>query len=246
MKDLMLFEKKNKVYVNSRTIADKFNKQHFEVIYNIEGRLSDGKIRNVGLINELVQVGGLQVENYFIKSNYTGENGKTYTEYYCTRDGFTLLAMGFAGVKALEFKIEYINAFNMMEEIIRQRQTEEWQITRKQGKLIRRTETDAIQLLIPYAEAQGSTNMRKQAYTIYTKLVNSIIGIEKGQRDIVPFSTLMTIATLEDIITNTILEQMKLNVYYSDIYKKCKENCNTFINMIRPKLTVKNLVTTSY
>ena len=33
-----------------------------------------------------------------------------------TRDGFVLLAMGFTGKKALDFKIAYINAFNAMEE----------------------------------------------------------------------------------------------------------------------------------
>lgn len=35
------------------------------------------------------------------------------------RDGFTLLAMGFTGEKALQFKLEYINAFNKMEETIK-------------------------------------------------------------------------------------------------------------------------------
>ena len=36
-----------------------------------------------------------------------------------TRDGFTLLAMGFTGEKALKFKLDYINAFNQMEETIK-------------------------------------------------------------------------------------------------------------------------------
>ena len=35
--------------------------------------------------------------------------------YHLTRDGFTLLAMGFTGKKALHFKIAYIAAFNAME-----------------------------------------------------------------------------------------------------------------------------------
>ena len=40
--------------------------------------------------------------------------------YVMNRDGFTLLAMGFTGAKALSFKLEYINAFNAMEQQIRQ------------------------------------------------------------------------------------------------------------------------------
>lgn len=35
--------------------------------------------------------------------------------YAMTRDGFTLLAMGFTGQKAMQFKIAYIEAFNRME-----------------------------------------------------------------------------------------------------------------------------------
>ena len=36
-----------------------------------------------------------------------------------TRDGFTLLAMGFTGAKALEFKRKYIEQFNAMEAMLR-------------------------------------------------------------------------------------------------------------------------------
>ena len=35
------------------------------------------------------------------------------------RDGFSLLVMGFTGKKALEWKIKYIQAFNAMEEELR-------------------------------------------------------------------------------------------------------------------------------
>ena len=35
-----------------------------------------------------------------------------------TRDGYTLLAMGFTGTRALEFKIQFIQAFNLMETLI--------------------------------------------------------------------------------------------------------------------------------
>jgi Rha family phage regulatory protein len=42
--------------------------------------------------------------------------GKTsYPAYRLNRDGFTLLAMGFTGKKALAFKLAYIEAFNRME-----------------------------------------------------------------------------------------------------------------------------------
>ena len=40
--------------------------------------------------------------------------------YLMTRDGFTILAMGFTGKKAMEFKIKYIEAFNRMEASLRE------------------------------------------------------------------------------------------------------------------------------
>lgn len=40
--------------------------------------------------------------------------------YRLTRDGFTLLAMGFTGKKALAFKLAYIDAFNRMEAALHQ------------------------------------------------------------------------------------------------------------------------------
>ena len=39
-----------------------------------------------------------------------------------TRDGFTLLAMGFTGKKALEWKIRYIQAFNEMERKLKEQE----------------------------------------------------------------------------------------------------------------------------
>lgn len=44
--------------------------------------------------------------------------------YRITRDGFTLLAMGFTGARALEFKLAYLDAFNRMEAEVSQRQAQ--------------------------------------------------------------------------------------------------------------------------
>ena len=49
----------------------------------------------------------------------TEQNGQSYPIYYMNRDGFTLLAMGFTGTKALKFKLQYIEAFNSMEEQVK-------------------------------------------------------------------------------------------------------------------------------
>ena len=55
----------------------------------------------------------------FLLTEYKDGKGELRPEYLLTRDGFTLLAMGFTGAKALTFKVAYINAFNRMEQLIK-------------------------------------------------------------------------------------------------------------------------------
>lgn len=59
------------------------------------------------------------VEKMFFESTYINQQGHEQPLIYMNRDGFTLLAMGFTGNKALDFKLKYIQAFNEMEQQIR-------------------------------------------------------------------------------------------------------------------------------
>lgn len=101
-----------------------------------ENEISQSKIQLANPENELSQLkiqlakneptqpkfGLSEIEEFadrnFIISEYTDEQGKPRKQYILTRDGFTLLAMGFTGAKAMQFKVAYINAFNRMESII--------------------------------------------------------------------------------------------------------------------------------
>lgn len=206
--NLMIFENKKQAVVSSRTVADKFEKQHKNVLQSIEWIIKSAEIS----------------ADLFYESSYLDGSNRKQREYLLTRDGFSLLVMGFTGKEALNWKIKYIQAFNAMEALIKEKQSSEWLITRRQGKLIRRNETDVLAALADYAEEQGSKNMRKQVYTIYTKLVNSLVGIDAGMRDSVPFKTLSTIMFIEDMIMHTITEEMQNGTYYKEIYKKCKSN----------------------
>ncbi|MGR8825904.1 Rha family transcriptional regulator [Leuconostoc mesenteroides] len=59
------------------------------------------------------------VKNMFTESTYISDRGREYRKVLMNRDGFTLLAMGFTGNKALDFKLKYIEAFNNMEDYIK-------------------------------------------------------------------------------------------------------------------------------
>lgn len=91
-------------------------------------------------------------------------------------------------------------------------------------KAVRRAETDTLASLVEYAESQGSRNMQKNVYKIYTKLVNELVGIESGQRDSVPFKTISVIGFLEDMILHTVAEEMQKGTHYKEIYRICKAN----------------------
>lgn len=104
MKDLVFKGESNQVLTNSLLVAEKFGKEHRNVMQSINS-----------LINSAENSAVLKM---FVISSYVASNNKENPMYIMNRDGFTLLAMGFTGEKALQFKLEYINAFNKMEETI--------------------------------------------------------------------------------------------------------------------------------
>ena len=67
------------------------------------------------LMEGMSQIGDTSM---FVESSYIhSQNSKEYPMFIMNRDGFTLLTMGFTGQKALQFKLDYISAFNKMEVI---------------------------------------------------------------------------------------------------------------------------------
>lgn len=92
------------VVTTSLVVAESFGKEHKNVIQSIENLTAENPA----------------VKNMFEKSVYTNERNRQYPMYYINRDSFTLLAMGFNGKEALQFKLEYIEAFNAMEQELKQ------------------------------------------------------------------------------------------------------------------------------
>ncbi|AXX95097.1 Rha family transcriptional regulator [Arcobacter ellisii] len=109
----------------SRKVAEIFEKRHADVIRAIEN-LIDGGDPNFGLSSNELNIA--LVKMFFI-SQYKDKKGETRKEYLLTQDGFTLLAMGFTGPKALEFKLAYIKAFNEMK-----KELEDFRFQRKIAK----------------------------------------------------------------------------------------------------------------
>ena len=103
---IIQLENKNGVaVVSSRVVAQDFSKRHKNVLESID--------------NIIKELSTAEKSALFIESQYKASNGKMNKEYLLTRDGFSLLVMGFTGKEALQWKLQYIEAFNKMEEQIK-------------------------------------------------------------------------------------------------------------------------------
>lgn len=92
--------------VSSREIAVNFDKEHFNVVRDVENLIKNEPFKNEEL-------------KYFIPGTFN-HRGNDYKEFLLTRDGFSLLVMGFTGAKALKWKLKYIEAFNKMEKALKE------------------------------------------------------------------------------------------------------------------------------
>lgn len=94
--------------VDSLFVARFFEKEHFHVLRDI-AKITDSKS---GLSKDFT-------ESNFEPSYYKDRTGRKLPCYLLTRDGFTLLVMGYTGQKAMRFKELYIRRFNEMELFIK-------------------------------------------------------------------------------------------------------------------------------
>ena len=92
-----------KIYCSSREVANDFKKRHDNVMDKIK--------ENIKHFNAL----NFKVVDYFEESTYQDKKNETRKEYLLTKDGFSLIVMGFTGLNAFKWKIEYIKEFNRLE-----------------------------------------------------------------------------------------------------------------------------------
>lgn len=105
MNDIILSTQNGEPVASSRQIAESFEKNHRDVLRAVDSLKED--VRNFAQM--------------FFETDTPDSYGRPQRTYLMTRDGFTLLAMGFTGKAALAWKLKYIAAFNAMEKQLAQR-----------------------------------------------------------------------------------------------------------------------------
>ena len=143
---------------DSLKVAEVFEKQHRHVLE---------KARNLTAENSAVK-------NMFVETTYINKRGQKQPIIYMNRDGFTLIAMGFTGKKALDFKLKYIQAFNEMEQQIRN-QSERPKLMQKERIEISRQNAETRKASLLYRVAKSMKDTRKQQ-ELLTQIANNLIG----------------------------------------------------------------------
>lgn len=171
MNDIVFQGSEGQPLTNSVLVAEKFEKRHCNVIRSIENLLTaDSKMSSL-----------------FVSASYIDEQGKDRPMFIMNRDGFTLLAMGFTGKKALQFKLDYIEAFNKMEKAIKETpalpspidltvlkqlveatQVMATQISQMQAELNKKRGLDASPTLAPLPSAANEQRISPRQCRYYT------------------------------------------------------------------------------
>ena len=152
--------KNEQITTTSLNVAEVFGKNHRDVLRSIDN-----------LVAELPEE--IRVRN-FAQGSYTlpDTGNQQHRVFNITRDGFTLLVMGFTGKKALAFKLAYIDKFNAMEAALHALHY------RKHDKKAQIEAMAVIGHLLPPEEAKDALNYIK-ANTVVNKIASSIHGFPK-------------------------------------------------------------------
>lgn len=146
--EVMKMGKVERATVTSLDVAETFGKAHDKVMRDI---------RELGCSDEFnaANFGGI---------SYTDSMNRKQKAYAMTRDGFTLLVMGYTGDLAMRFKEAYIKQFNAMEAVL-------------QGKLIERQKGIAVRQALTKALQQSAENerMHGHAYSTYTNCIYKVL-----------------------------------------------------------------------
>lgn len=212
------------VWTTSFMIAEKFSKRHKDVLRAIEKKPCSAKFR----------------QRNFAPAEYLDEQGKPRRMYRLTRDGFSLVVMGFTGESAVAWQERFIGAFSQMERELRRlasiRTLPDWQEARLLGKQDRRDLTDAVQALCKRAHDRGdsTTPLAKWAMSA-TKVVASVLFDCNGEhitaiRDRLTARQLRRLAMAEEIYAQAIECCLETDLHHKAINVQAKVAAQVFAN----------------
>lgn len=151
-------------FAESQEVAERFKKDHKNVLATIDR-----------IIGDLTAV-QTAVKDYFVDGTFTNSRNREYRNYLMTREGFALVAMTLEGPESMKFKIQFIDAFKLMERALKEQYA-----TRQVSIETRKTLTERLK------ESGENERMHGHGYSTYTKYAYKLIGVKyvkpkKGER----------------------------------------------------------------
>jgi Rha family phage regulatory protein len=144
MNEIVYRGESNQPLTNSKLVAEVFGKEHRNVVRDIKNLIEGGVLKN-------------EQTPMFEETTYINEQNKqSYPMFIMNQDGFTLLAMGFNGKKAMEFKLKYIEAFNAMKRQIEQTKPSVPQTYLEALKSLVKSEEEKQQLALENKQQQAT------------------------------------------------------------------------------------------
>lgn len=204
----LVFLKHKQALTTSLIVAEKFEKNHQHVMRAIRDLSGEMDVSNFGQM--------------FHKVTYSDTYGRPQPMYLMNRDGVALLGMGFTGSKAMQFKLDFIKAFNQMEQILLQRQNAQWQEIRSATKDGYKELSAAVKELYEFAKAHGCNVSERVFYMNFAKLMNKTLGIAPGTRDDLATWQLYEVEKLQFIARTIIAGLIAGGADYHLPYKNCK------------------------
>lgn len=200
----------NEAFTDSMIIARGTNNQHESIVRLIKEQRK--RLEKFG-----------EIDFSDLKS---GKRGRPTRIYNLNEPQATLLITFLDNTENVaDFKVELVRQFYAMRQFIFERQSKDWIITREQGKLTRKAETDVLKQLVEHAKEQGSEHSDK-LYLSYTKLANKICGI--SGRDNATVEQLSSLTVAENIILHCVQAGIQQEKHYKEIYQNCKRRLEIF------------------
>lgn len=218
MNELVTIKHKD-VFTDSMIIANGTNNKHHAVQQLIR------KYRK-----KFERWGKLEFTHLKCVNSKRGRPPKVY--YLNEQQAYFLMTLLGNSEIVLDFKAELVDQFFKMRKLLEEKQTEEWQKARIQGKGVRREFTDAIKEFVELAESQGHYGTAKFAYSNFSKLIKKPFGTRDGAGA----GQLAMIAATEHVLGCAIFSAVRAGGDAKDIYNSVREKAHALTGIMLPAL----------
>lgn len=213
MTDIDIVRIKDELRTDSRLLAGFLDHRHRTILENVD------KYRS-----QLAELGGLPFETGTLETN----GGKQKQRYALLNEDqcYFLLTLMRNNDRVVSAKLALVKAFREARAQIARRD-----VARLDGKEVRRMETDSIKALVEYASANGSKSASRY-FTNITKMTNTLLRIESGQRDSLSAEELKQVSIVEGIVDLAIRDGLKAEMPYKEIYQLAKTRASLVVPAI--------------